>query len=66
MLNLRLQREGFTVIAAASGEEALTQVRKGGMPNLVLLDIMLPDMDGFAVAGELRNMGTVPIIFLWH
>mgnify|MGYP001179596904 CR=1 FL=1 len=64
MLNLRLQREGFTVIAAASGEEALAHVRNEGVPSLVLLDIMLPDMDGFAVAGELRTIGSVPIIFL--
>ena len=35
-----------------------------GLPNLVLLDIMMPDMDGFAVAAELRRMGDIPIIFL--
>lgn len=64
MLALRLQREGFTVIAADSGAAALDIVRNEGMPNLVLLDIMLPDLDGFKVAEELRMLGAVPVIFL--
>ncbi len=64
MLNLRLQREGYTVMAAGSGAEAVAKVRNEGIPSLVLLDIMLPDMDGFAVAGELRNVAPMPIIFL--
>lgn len=64
MLSLRLQREGYTVFAAASGADALEVLRREGVPNLVLLDIMLPDMDGFAVAEELRSVAAVPIIFL--
>jgi DNA-binding response OmpR family regulator len=64
MLSLRLQREGYTVFAAASGADSLEVIRREGLPNLVLLDIMLPDMDGFAVAEELRTLGAIPIIFL--
>lgn len=64
MLSLRLQREGYTVFAAASGADALDVIRREGVPHLVLLDIMLPDMDGFAVAEEIRSVATVPIIFL--
>lgn len=64
MLALRLQREGFDLFACASGAEALERVRSHGAPSLVLLDIMLPDMDGFAVAEELRSLGPIPIIFL--
>jgi DNA-binding response OmpR family regulator len=64
MLNLRLQREGYTVMVAGSGTEAVERVRSEGIPSLVLLDIMLPDMDGFAVAGELRTIAAMPIIFL--
>jgi DNA-binding response OmpR family regulator len=64
MLSLRLQREGYTVLPSASGAEALDGMRREGIPNLVLLDIMLPDMDGFAVAEELRNLAPMPIIFL--
>jgi DNA-binding response OmpR family regulator len=64
MLNLRLQREGYIVYAASGGLEALEIVQREGLPNLVILDIMMPGMDGFAVAGELRRMGDIPIIFL--
>ncbi len=64
MLNLRLQREGYTVFTANSGTEALEVVQHEGLPNLVVLDIMMPGMDGFAVANELRRRGDIPIIFL--
>ena len=64
MLNLRLQREGYIVYAASGGLEALEIVQREGLPSLVILDIMMPGMDGFAVAGELRRMGDIPIIFL--
>ncbi len=64
MLNLRLQREGYIVYAASSGAEALEIVQREGLPHLVILDIMMPGMDGFAVAAELRNRGDIPIIFL--
>lgn len=64
MLNLRLQREGYIVYAAGSGPEALEIVKQEGLPHLVILDIMMPGMDGFAVANELRKIGDVSIIFL--
>lgn len=64
MLSLRLQREGYQVLAAPSGDEALEVVRREGLPNLVLLDIMLPDRDGFAVAEDLRAIAPLPIIFI--
>lgn len=64
MLTLRLEREGFVVLPAGSGAAALEVVRNEGIPSLVLLDIMLPDMDGFAVAEELRTLGAMPVIFL--
>lgn len=64
LLTLRLQREGYVVLPAGSGAAALDVVRNNGVPSLVLLDIMLPDMDGFAVAEELRTLGAMPVIFL--
>ena len=64
LLNLRLQREGYEVFTASSGTEALEMIQKEGWPHLVLLDIMMPGMDGFAVASELRRMGDISIIFL--
>jgi DNA-binding response OmpR family regulator len=64
LLNLRLQREGYEVFTAGSGAEAFEVIQKEGLPHLVLLDIMMPGMDGFAVASELRRMGDISIIFL--
>ena len=53
-----LRREGFTVTRAASGEEALA----APVADVVLVDIRLPDVDGFAVCRELRARSDVPII----
>lgn len=64
MLTLSLQREGYAVQSASTGAEAIEIVRKQGKPNLVVLDVMLPDMDGFTTAAELNKLGAVPIIFL--
>src|SRR5688572_18902469 len=64
LLNLHLQRAGFMVMAAGSGEEALALARQQGLPHLAIVDIVLPKVDGFAVADELRRLGNVPIIFL--
>lgn len=51
------------VIAAGTGQEALTAIEEQA-PDLVLLDIMLPDMDGFEVCEEARRFSDVPIIML--
>ena len=51
------------VIAAATGQEALAAI-EGQAPDLVLLDIMLPDIDGFQVCEEVRRFSDVPIIIL--
>jgi two-component system KDP operon response regulator KdpE len=51
------------VIAATTGEEALAAI-EGQAPDLVLLDIMLPDIDGFEVCEEVRRFSDVPIIML--
>jgi len=51
------------VIAAGTGQEALTAI-EGQAPDLVLLDIMLPDIDGFQVCEEVRRFSDVPIIML--
>lgn len=55
---------GYDVAEATSGRDALTQVRQHG-PDLVLLDVMLPDLDGFEVVRRLRaSGGRVPVVFL--
>lgn len=64
MLSLRLQREGFLVSSANTGPDALKRIAAEGLPHLVLLDIMMPGMDGFEIADEIRKLGNIPIIFL--
>lgn len=63
LLRLLLERRGFEVIKAYSAEEGLRKAYRH-QPDLVLLDIMMPDMDGWDVCKRLREMSDVPIIFL--
>ena len=63
VLLMRLQLAGYNVISAEDGEEALEVFHKEA-PDLVVLDVMLPKMDGFAVCRRLRAESCVPIIFL--
>jgi DNA-binding response OmpR family regulator len=64
LLTMRLEREGYKVIAASRGAEALDLVREQGLPHLAILDILMPGMDGLELANHLRRMGDLPIIFL--
>jgi two-component system response regulator MprA len=59
----RLGFEGFQVELAASGQDAL-EVVAARRPDLVILDVMLPEMDGLEVARRLRARGNVPILML--
>lgn len=60
----RLEQEGFAVQAVASGEEALAHV-EADPPDLVVLDVMLPGLDGFEVLRRLRTQDcTVPVVML--
>jgi two-component system OmpR family response regulator len=64
MLEAALRYEGFDVHAAASGRDALDAVDTY-TPDLVVLDVMLPDLDGFEVCRRLRNDGVrTPVLFL--
>jgi DNA-binding response OmpR family regulator len=63
LIGMLLERRGFDVIKAYRAEEGLRQAYKH-QPDLVLLDIMMPDMDGWEVCRRLREMSDVPIIFL--
>lgn len=64
MISLRLRREGFEVSSASNGTEALNTIAREGLPNLAVLDIMMPGMSGFGIAEEIRKLGNIPIIFL--
>jgi two-component system, OmpR family, response regulator MprA len=59
----RLGFEGFQIELAASGQDALEAVA-ARRPDLVILDVMLPEMDGLEVARRLRSRGDVPILML--
>src|SRR5256714_6353900 len=64
VIAMALRYQGFDVGTAANGSEALSQV-KACRPHLMVLDVMLPDMDGFEVAERLgAQRAGVPIIFL--
>ncbi|MFT8356414.1 response regulator transcription factor [Bifidobacterium aquikefiri] len=59
----QLNREGYDVSAAATGEEGLDIFTKGGV-DLVLLDLMLPGLDGIALCRRIREQSRVPVIML--
>jgi two-component system, OmpR family, response regulator len=65
LLAASLRFAGFLVTSAATGEQAVAAVARE-RPDLLLLDVMLPDMDGFAVVDRLRELGVgdLPILFL--
>ncbi|QOR71484.1 response regulator transcription factor [Ruania alkalisoli] len=64
LLSASLRFAGFEVSVAADGQEALRLARECD-PDLIVLDVMLPDLDGFAVTRRLRENGThVPVLFL--
>lgn len=62
-ITINLELEGFQVLSASSGVEALQQVQRD-LPDLVLLDVMMPEMDGFETLRLLREHHDVPVIML--
>ena len=63
ILKLYLESEGFEVVQAQDGDQALRMAQQE-MPDLILLDVMMPNMDGFAVTQALRQYSQVPILIL--
>ena len=63
LVNLYLEKEGFEVVMAERGDEAVKLFRQSP-PNLMLLDLMLPGMDGWEVCREVRKTSNLPIIML--
>ena len=62
---INLRREGYEVIEAGSGEEALDKYdRSEEKPDIALLDIMLPGIDGFAVCRKIREESNTPILIV--
>jgi two-component system KDP operon response regulator KdpE len=62
-IRMNLELEGYRVIEASNGLEALDKVRDE-LPDLVILDVMMPDLDGFETLRLLREMSEVPVLML--
>jgi len=62
-IRLNLEHDGFQVTEAASGTDALN-VMRDTLPDLILLDVMMPDLDGFETLQLIREISNVPIIML--
>jgi DNA-binding response OmpR family regulator len=62
-IRLNLEHDGFQVVEAFKGMQAI-QALRDSMPDIVLLDVMLPDIDGFEVLKLIREISTVPVIML--
>ncbi len=63
LAKLYLARDGYEVESAANGNEALAKQGTGN-PDLIVLDLMLPDIDGFEVCRQIRTKSDVPILML--
>jgi len=63
LIRLYLEKEGFEVLAVHNGKSAM-DVFVDSAPNIVILDIMLPGMDGWQVCREIRKISNIPIIML--
>jgi DNA-binding response OmpR family regulator len=62
-IRLNLEYDGFKITEAFKGAEAIDKIRSS-LPDLILLDVMLPDIDGFEVLRMIREISTVPVIML--
>lgn len=62
-IRLNLEHDGFQVVEAYRGSQAIEKLRDA-LPDLVLLDVMMPDMDGFEVLRMIRETSQVPVIML--
>lgn len=62
-IRLNLEHDGFQVVEAINGHGALDKMRTD-LPDLILLDIMLPDIDGFEVLKMVREISNIPVIML--
>ncbi|MEL7625488.1 MAG: response regulator transcription factor [Anaerolineaceae bacterium] len=63
IIRLNLEQDGFEVVEAYNGTQAMEKLRTT-LPDLVLLDVMMPDMDGFTVLKMIREIGNTPVIML--
>ena len=62
-LNIYLTSEGYSTVEAYNGEQAIAAVREGNI-DLILMDVMMPKLDGIRATAKLREEGNIPIILL--
>ena len=62
-IRLNLEYDGFKVIEAFNGQQAINKLRSD-LPDIILLDVMMPDLDGFEVLKIIRETSSVPVIML--
>jgi CheY-like chemotaxis protein len=66
-LAVTLQSQGYTVSCAANGQEAIEQLRQGPLPQLILLDLMMPVMDGWRFRREQTRdpgLASIPVVIV--
>ncbi|MFC3747964.1 response regulator transcription factor [Paenibacillus sp. GCM10012306] len=63
LLRIYLMKEGFAIKEASTGREALSMIKKHDF-DIILLDVMMPDMDGWQVCKAVRELGTIPVLML--
>jgi len=63
LIRMFLEKEGYTVVEATDGANALSLI-KNFTPQLLLVDVMMPYMDGFTFAKEIKRTSNIPLIFL--
>lgn len=63
MIRTFLEKDGYTVVEATNGSHALALLDKA-KPHLLLVDVMMPFMDGFSFAQEVKQLSSIPLIFL--
>jgi two-component system KDP operon response regulator KdpE len=63
LIRINLEHEGYGVIQAANGVQCLNTVREQ-RPDMVILDVMMPEMDGLEACGKVREFSQVPILML--
>lgn len=64
LLKIVLEKDGYAVIEAQNGEQAVALVKSDPALSLVIMDIMMPKMDGVHAASEIRAVSSLPILFL--
>jgi putative two-component system response regulator len=60
MYSIKFTKNNFEVNSATTGEEALNKIKEGYMPDIILLDIVMPGMDGFEILDNLKKNNIAP------